>query len=110
MKPRTVPSTGDVQIVVTSPLTHRCPHVDEIDRGTVEISWRVYWATFELHSLRAYLDGFADVEISHEDLTNCIRTDLSDTLGIEDLTVSTNWDTAGMEVRCSTWQTPAVNS
>lgn len=102
MRFETVPSTSDVEVTVTTPLTHRCPFVDEIDNGTITITWRVDGETFELHSLRHYLNSFADVEISHEGITDLIRHDLSTVPDVELISVSTAWETAGMEVRCST--------
>ena len=104
---RTALSTADVTLTAIAPLVHRCPFVDEVDNGTVTISWRVDGQTFELHSLRAYLDRFRDAEISHEAITDRIRHDLATTLGLADVTVTTTWDTAGMEVTCSTSPTPA---
>lgn len=99
---RVVPSKADVTITVTSPLRHLCPFVDEVDNGTVTITWRAKGKTFELHSLRAYLDGWKDSEISHEDITDIIRRDLSVTPLIEIVEVRSAWDTAGMAVSCST--------
>lgn len=104
---RTAPSTADVTLSATAPLVHRCPFVDEVDNGTVTISWRVDGQTLELHSLRVYLNGFRDSEISHETVTDRIRHDLATIPGVADVTVSTTWDTAGMEVTCSTSPTRA---
>lgn len=105
---RTEPSTADVTMHATSLLIHRCPFVDEVDNGTVTIAWRVDGQTIELHSLRDYLASFRDSEIAHESLTDRIRHDLGTTPGIADVTVTTTWDTAGMEVTCSTSPTLAA--
>jgi NADPH-dependent 7-cyano-7-deazaguanine reductase QueF len=84
-----------------------CPFVQEIDNGTLTVSWDTAGWTFELHALRAYLNTFQDREISHEDLTAEIRAELSGHHGIEAVAVRSTWRTAGMEVLCSTSPTPA---
>jgi len=94
------------QMEVHAPLVHRCPFRDEVDAGGVAIVWEVETHTFELHSLRAYLDGWRDVSISHEDLTETIRGALADYPGLTVRSVTTAWDTAGMEIQCSTLPTP----
>lgn len=104
----TVDDSSDVTITATGALRHRCPYRNEIDRGHVTITWRVDGKSYELHSLAEYLSGFADVEVSHEQITDHISHDLSVIAGIELLSVETTWTTAGMEVRCSTSPIPAV--
>ena len=99
---QTVEDASDVTSAVTGDLRHRCPHVEEIDRGRVTITWRVAGRTYELHSLREYLAGFADARLSHEEVTDRIRHDLSVADGIELVSVETTWLTAGLEVSCST--------
>lgn len=88
-------------------LLHSCPFKDETDVGTIDLAWDTGDATVELHSLRAYLDGWAGVCVSHEDLTAEIHADLAGLPGITRVLVSTHWTTAGMEVSCSTSGTPA---
>lgn len=107
MSPVTVPIEAAAWLRTTAPMQHMCPFVDEVDNGTVTIGWHADGWTLELHSLRAYLDTFSDREVSHEELTEEIRAELSTIHGIEGVTVSTTWRTAGMEVQCSTWQIPA---
>jgi hypothetical protein len=92
---------------ITAPLRHRCPYRDELDVGTVTMIWETIDETFEIHSLRAYLDYFKDVTISHEDLVEDLASLLRDTPGVTGKLITTTWDTAGMEVRCSTSPTPA---
>jgi len=104
---KTVPDSSDVAVTASGVIQHRCPHVDEDDHGRVDIKWRVNGETLELHSLAAYLQTFRDCEISHEQLTNQIRFDLSLVAQIELVSVETHWNTAGMEVRCSTSPTRA---
>jgi NADPH-dependent 7-cyano-7-deazaguanine reductase QueF len=103
MNPRAVPSyAADVDVTVTADLQHLCPFVDEVDRGSITISWRCNGETLELHSLREYLDGFKDSELPHEALTDLIRHDLSVMARIDLISVTTTWQTAGMGVTCST--------
>ena len=96
--PVEVPSTADVRVTVTRTVQHRCPYVEESDHGTVEISWTVAGGTVELHSLDAYLDGYADSRISHEDLIDRIRHDLAVLTGITGVTVTGRYTTAGLHV------------
>lgn len=107
MYPSTVEDSSDVTVSVTADLRHLCPHVAEIDYGTTTIAWRVNGQTYELHSLAEYLRGFKDAAISHEQITDRIRHDLSVVVGIELLSVETTWETAGMEVRCASTPTLA---
>lgn len=101
-QPQTVPVDAEVTVTTKAPLQHMCPFVQEVDNGTITITWETDGWTFELHSLRAYLGTFADREISHEDLTQEIHYELSSRHGFKAMTVSTTWRTAGMEVQCST--------
>lgn len=101
-----VPCVADVVVTASGPIEHLCPHVDEVDRGQVKITWRANGATFELHALAKYLRAWADTEMSHEEITNILPQHLGIYDGIELLAVETTWETAGMEVRCSTSPTP----
>jgi NADPH-dependent 7-cyano-7-deazaguanine reductase QueF len=101
-RPTIVPATADVRVTATSPIQHLCPFVDEVDNGTITITWRTNGATFELHSLRKYISGFKVSEISHEALTDLIRHDLSTERGISLISVESSWTTADMEVQCFT--------
>ena len=105
--PLTVDDSSDVTVTTTAPLVHLCPHVDEVDSGTVTIKWRPNGATFELHSFADYLRGYKDSRLSHEQITDRIRYDLACFSRIELISVETTWETAGMEVRCSTSPTRA---
>lgn len=104
---KTVPSSADVTVTATGPIVHLCPHVDEIDYGHITITWRVEGQTFELHALAEYLRGFRKSRISHEEITDRIRHDLSVVDGLALLAVETTWKTAGMEVACGTSPTRA---
>jgi NADPH-dependent 7-cyano-7-deazaguanine reductase QueF len=102
MSLRTSPTDAETEVTVTADMQHLCPFVDEVDFGTIAITWQCDGATLELHSLREYLDGFKDSELSHEALTDLIRHDLSVIPGVDLASVTTTWQTAGMGVTCST--------
>lgn len=85
---------------VTMPMTHLCPFKAETDHGSITLSWWVDYRTLELHSLREYLDAYADVKVSHETLTRDVYSELAE-LEITDLSVKTEWTTAGGTVKVS---------
>ena len=100
-----VSCTNRAHVTATLPITHRCPFRDELDEGTVTVSWATtHHLTIELHSLAAFLAGFADLEISHEDITVRILDRLQSAaegrapFSVTDVEVSTRWNTAGAEV------------
>jgi len=91
-----------VDITICRELRHLCSFTDEVDHGRVEIELRsAHGWTTELHSLDEYLRAWADIKISHEELTDVIAVDT------RAVRVTTYWRTAGMEVVCSTSPTPA---
>jgi len=49
--PVAVETASAVTVEATGPVTHLCPHRDEIDHGTVTITWVCEGRTIELHSL-----------------------------------------------------------
>ena len=109
--PTAVPVDSAVTVTVTASMTHLCPFVDEVDHGTITITWQPDTEgghTIELHSLRAYLDGFAEDRIAHEDLTRRVADDLDTLPGLTVTAVESGWLTAGMGVRCSTTPTRAA--
>lgn len=75
--------------IVTSPITHLCPHVDEVDHGTITLHFA--GSAPELHEVRRFLDSYAAVKITHEELTEQI----AEAYGCA---VSTRWRTAGLDV------------
>ena len=93
-----VPTTARGQVRATGKLAHLCPFKDEVDDGQVTITWTCAGSTLELHRLRSYLDTFAPSVISHEELTELIQGQLSQVPGIKDVTVATEWPTAGFQV------------
>lgn len=100
MIPETVPAPHRVAMKTTAPLVHLCPFKDEVDEGSVTITWECEGKTFELHSLREYLDTFKDKHISHEHLMTLLKRDL-DVEGLTVVVISSRWGTAGMDVGCS---------
>ena len=104
----TVMASPGLIMTITSPLTHRCPFRDEVDEGTITVTWQTMNGTIELHSLRAYFDSFAGSVISHESMTDMIRRELNRIPSVKALDVVTHWNTAGMDVACSTSLTPAA--
>lgn len=102
MNPTVVPIEATVRLTTTADIQHMCPFVNEVDNGTITITWNADGWTLELHSLRAYLNTFHDREISHEELTEEVRAELSTTHGISIVDVTTTWRTAGMDVTVTT--------
>lgn len=97
-----VPVEANVQLSAKANIQHMCPFVHEVDNGTITITWDTDGWTIELHSLREYLATFGDREISHEALTQEVRDELGTHYGINVISVTSSWRTAGMEVLCST--------
>lgn len=97
--PTTVDCPADVAMSATGPIQHLCPYVDETDNGTIAIGWTCEGQTVELHSLRRYLDGFAESRISHEELVDRVAHDVRAlSPGLADVTVSATFGTAGFAV------------
>lgn len=86
----------NVWVTVTGPLDHLCPYRDEVDHGTVIITWYTGTSTYELHSISEYLNSFSDRKLSHEEITQEIQRELWASK------VTTRWSTAGLavEVTC----------
>jgi NADPH-dependent 7-cyano-7-deazaguanine reductase QueF len=95
---RLVPDTSGALVTVTGQLVHECPHVCEVDAGTVEIVWRCGESTIELHSLAGYLASWQGQQISHEEITAQIGRDLDALDGVDVERVRTRWRTAGFAV------------
>lgn len=96
--PVTVDAPPGVTVKVSSHIRHLCPFVDEIDHGQMTASWVTVDRTIEAHSLRAYLNGYTKVRVSHEALAVCINEDLTALDGIEEVVVTVEFDTAGFTV------------
>lgn len=94
----TVAAPAGVHVVAYGPITHLCPHVEEVDEGFVRFEWTTAGQTVELHSLRTFVDAFDEAAIAHEDLVELFRRYLSDLPGIREVVVSAEFDTADFEV------------
>lgn len=98
--PRAVPCDAATRVTIAAPVTHLCPHVDEVDEGTVAVAWTTAGATIELHSLAAHLQTYAGQRISHENLTAQLAEALT-LPGVADVTVTARFTTAGLAVEVS---------
>jgi NADPH-dependent 7-cyano-7-deazaguanine reductase QueF len=89
-----------VAVRASFPATHTCPFREEKDEGTVTVEWMVGDQTLELHALREHLDGLDEWEVSHEEYTLHLWTEIR-SLGFNGVRVTSRWDTAGgmIEVR-----------
>lgn len=104
---KTVPVEAHTRLSAEANIQHLCPFVQEVDNGTLTVAWDADGWTLELHALRAYFSTFSDREISHEELTSEVQAELSSHHGINNVSVTSNWRTAGMEITCSTSPTRA---
>lgn len=94
-----LPVQARVRVFVTSPVTKRCPVVDEVDVGEVSLSWDTSdGETLELHGLRALIDGYEDRAISHEEFAHELGDDVFAATG-KRVYVTAAWETAGMQVK-----------
>ena len=105
---KTVPCDNYVTVTAFGPLRHMCPYKDEIDNGTVTITWRPDGETFELHALAEYLRGYEHSPVSHETITDRIQHDLSMITAVAAVRVETSWQTAGFRVRVEAGESDAV--
>lgn len=82
-----------MRTIIRGSLVHACPYQDEVDRGTIVLTFD--GPAPELHSLADRLASFEHQKITHEDLTALIARETG-------ATVVTSWITAGLavEVRC----------
>lgn len=80
-----------MKITVRAPIVHLCPHVNELDVGTVEMTFTGLEAP-ELHGLRRRLESFAGIKATHEAVTDILAQDYPNA------EIVTYWMTAGMEV------------
>jgi NADPH-dependent 7-cyano-7-deazaguanine reductase QueF len=83
---------ADVLVILTADVRKLCPIKDEVDDGTVTITYRTNGQAFELHELAAHLATFTNTRVSHETFT----AELAGFLGAS---VRSEWVTAGMRVR-----------
>jgi NADPH-dependent 7-cyano-7-deazaguanine reductase QueF len=79
-------------VTVTRAISHLCPYVDEVDIGTISVSWDNDAHRIELHGMGVFLDKWAKERISHEDMTDRIAEHFAPCI------VVTTWNTAGFVV------------
>lgn len=103
----TFETTGAARtIVLRGRVMKKCPFVDELDIGWVEVRYRAYSRLLEIHSFARYLRSLAQHELSHEDLAALIREDVQASLRDEDgsyrVNVAVTFETSGItaEVTC----------
>lgn len=84
-------------VVVRGPVKKLCPYRNEVDEGTVTVTFSVSHRDDcrELHSLAGYLGSFEGASLSHEDFTRQVHADLAA------LSVESTWQTAGLTVTCA---------
>jgi NADPH-dependent 7-cyano-7-deazaguanine reductase QueF len=84
----TVGCSVDVSCRLTQEITTICPIRPETDRYKITVSWNTEGnATFEKHSLFAFLDSFDGTELTQERLTANLHSELADT-DVADVTVT----------------------
>jgi hypothetical protein len=99
---KTVEAAPGIRVTVTGPVVHQCPFRDETDEGVITIAWNTgAGTTLELHGLREFLDLLDEWVVSHETYVDGVRDELSALLGLP-VAVSAQFETAGLEVSCST--------
>lgn len=83
-----------MKVTVAGAVRHLCPYRDEMDEGTVELTFDVPAGDGpELHGLAAQID-YSEIRLSHEDMTRSLL-ELTDAQR-----VVTRWHTAGLDVTC----------
>jgi NADPH-dependent 7-cyano-7-deazaguanine reductase QueF len=88
--------TTDIRI--EGHITHQCPFEDEQDVGKITVHYSPWKSEIELWSFAEYLDSFAETKISHEELTRRIRSELDEWVDPRQLTVRTEFKTAGLNI------------
>lgn len=85
-----------MRITVTGPVSKLCPFKDEVDHGTVELTFDAAEAP-ELHALAAALQAH-DRKITHEAYTAEVY-EAWEPHGC--VSVTSSWTTAGLSVTCA---------
>lgn len=81
-----------LSVGLTARLTCLCPVNARRDYATVEVAYIPTGAVVELESFAAWLGSYAATAISHEEITQAIHDEISETTQTDDLTVRTQWD------------------
>lgn len=83
-------------VTISGPVTKRCPYREEVDEGTVTLTFDVGDDEApELHGLAARLRRHEDARVSHEAYSLALIDDLGPSGCVH---VRTTWQTAGLEV------------
>jgi NADPH-dependent 7-cyano-7-deazaguanine reductase QueF len=94
-----VPCPAVVRVTVSADAQHLCPFKDEVDYGTVRVSWSTSSGqTLELHALADLIRRNRRVEISHEQWTADLADAIRGASSVNDLLVVSEWTTAGTTV------------
>lgn len=83
---------------VTAKVVKLCPFRDEVDHGTVTLTFDSDDLP-ELHAVAADLGDYRGVKLTHEEFT---RRVLDNYAGRACVAVESTWQTAGLDVRCAT--------
>lgn len=96
------PHEGAIETVclTRTGVVHACPFEDERDAGEVVIDYEPRKWLLELRSLDEYLDGFEEMKVSHEELTQIIAADISAALECC-VHVETRYETASVRMRAT---------
>lgn len=98
MRLKTIEVTAGVEVEVIGYLSHLCPFRNEVDRGTITMSWVTAGTNVELHSLHDLLRSYRHVAVSHEEVTVRIADALTE-CGLKNVEVQTHFITSGMQCR-----------
>lgn len=89
-----------MRVTVTADATKLCPYANEMDEGTVEVTFEVHNSDApEIHLLGAKLEAAYGQARSHEEFTRWVAQ------SVGAIRVVTRWRTAGMDILCD-WQGP----
>lgn len=89
----------DTTLRMTAEVSKRCPFRNEVDSGTVTVYCpRLVDRTVELHSVAKWFELWRDTAISHEMFTMLVHAAFCDVLRVQDVQVTSNFDTAGIRV------------
>lgn len=93
-----VPCADEVRMSAEFTARHLCPFREEIDDGTVTVSWVTsHGVTFELHALADAIGAREGEEVSHERWTADLTARLAE-VDVADLAVTSTWTTAGATI------------
>jgi NADPH-dependent 7-cyano-7-deazaguanine reductase QueF len=93
-----VPCADEVRMSAEFTARHLCPFRDEIDDGTVTVSWITsHGVTFELHALADAIGSREHEQVSHEQWTAGLAHRLAE-VDVAELAIVSTWTTAGATI------------